>query len=59
MTSIILKQFCAALLLGLFSLSSMASDGGGAACEGFGPQTPRDINQEVFFRPELQKNEPV
>ncbi len=49
------KYLCTALVLGFFSTCSMAEDQGhalsthhaevvGPACEGFGPQTPRDID---------------
>jgi len=52
------KLTATVLALGLFSVNVMAGDGhekGGAACEGFGPQTPRDIdnlagNNHVDFR---------
>lgn len=73
MKTYLTKHLCAALVLGLFSSYGMAKDQGhdtsnhssvavGPACEGFGPQTPRDIdnaageNKRTFsFAPNYNK----
>lgn len=58
MKSGILQQTCIALIFSLAAASSFASGGasakhGGPACEGFGPQTPRDIDNHNGNNPQI------
>lgn len=47
------QHLCLVIMLGLFSVSSMANDqtqdikASNKACEGYGPQTPRDIDSAI------------
>jgi len=49
------------ILMGMFSISAIAASGGhdsGPACEGFGPQTPRDIDSTKGKNPVVFNNAP-
>lgn len=47
-----LLYLCTTLILGLISTSTFAAGSGGPACEGFGPQTPRDIDKVFGENPQ-------